>query len=89
MRNEKRKYVILNRIWQVIHSYIVFYKYETDLNTSLPDTDRWESIILNRIGQVIHSNIVFYNDEIDLNTGLQDTDRWESIYSKELIKSLQ
>ena len=27
---------------QVIH--IVFYNYEIDLNTSLQDTDRWESI---------------------------------------------
>ena len=37
VRKEKRKYTILNRIGQVIHSYIVFYNYEID-------TDRWESI---------------------------------------------
>ena len=41
---EKRKCIILNRIGQVIHSNIVFYNDEIDLNTSLQDTERWEII---------------------------------------------
>ena len=34
VRNEKRKYIILNSIGQVIHLWILFYDYEIDLNTS-------------------------------------------------------
>ena len=46
MRNEKRKYIILKRIGQVIRSYIVFYIYEIDLNTctGLQDSNKRESI---------------------------------------------
>ena len=34
VRNEKRKYIILNSIGQVIHLCIIFYDKEIDLNTT-------------------------------------------------------
>ena len=34
VHNEKRKYIILNRIGQVIHLCIFFYDFKIDLNTT-------------------------------------------------------
>ena len=40
VRNEKRKYIILNRV-EVLHLCILFYDYKIDLNTTGFDTIEW------------------------------------------------